>query len=307
MTLLVSISSAASAAAALTQTTSVQWTLSDSSAESDGDAATMFAAALEAGGLGREVARVITGQHSDWELKVTALAEALGLMLAELAPAPKAAPRKFGFKSKTASPESSREQSTGGAVITVIGGQIFRDIRAAFDVTDTDFLGALGIRQVIGGLLMGDLRGLAEMVSEGKSGSLFFWSHDGRFLVKTISQDERNSLVQMLRQYKSYVASHPNTLLTKYLGLYDLEVPEADGSGGSTIYHLVVMANVFNTSLPIAERFDLKGSTFGRNHTSNPPLLATARPGTFQTDARGFCRHSWRGAPRNRRSGAQRS
>lgn len=85
---------------------------------------------------------------------------------------------------------------------------------------------------------------------------MFFWSHDGRFMVKTISLDERNSLVQMLRQYKSYVGSHPDTLLTKYLGLYDLEVPEADGSG-VTLYHIVVMANVFNTPLPIAERFDV--------------------------------------------------
>ena len=84
-------------------------------------------------------------------------------------------------------------------MITVIGGQLFRDVRASFGIRDEDFLGSLGIRQVIGGLLMGDLRGLSEMVSEGKSGSLFFWSHDGRFLVKTISEDERGSLISMLR------------------------------------------------------------------------------------------------------------
>ena len=37
--------------------------------------------------------------------------------------------------------------------------------------------------QVIGGLLMGDMRGLAERVSEGRSGSLFYYSHDGKFMV----------------------------------------------------------------------------------------------------------------------------
>jgi 1-phosphatidylinositol-4-phosphate 5-kinase len=65
----------------------------------------------------------------------------------------------------------------------------------------------------------GDLRGMSSMVSEGKSGNLFYWSHDGRFLVKTIGGDERESLIKMLRSYKNYVASHRDTLLTKYLGV----------------------------------------------------------------------------------------
>ena len=42
-----------------------------------------------------------------------------------------------------------------------------------------EILGALGIRQVLGALLMGDLRGLGELVSEGKSGSLFCESNNG--------------------------------------------------------------------------------------------------------------------------------
>ena len=32
---------------------------------------------------------------------------------------------------------------------------------------------------------------LYDQVSEGKSGSLFFWSHNSRFAIKTISRDER--------------------------------------------------------------------------------------------------------------------
>ncbi len=35
--------------------------------------------------------------------------------------------------------------------------------------------------QVLGGLLLGDARSLAERVSEGRSGSLFYYSHDNRF------------------------------------------------------------------------------------------------------------------------------
>ena len=169
------------------------------------------------------------------------------------------APKKMGLFSRARAKKPAAEIAPPG--ITVIGGQLFREIRMAFGVSDSDFLGALGIRQVIGGLLMGDLRGLAELVSEGKSGSLFFWSHCGRFMVKTIHPDESESLQQMLHAYKDYVTGHTDTLLTKYLGLYSLDVPTSAGSRGTTTHHLVVMANVFNTPLTISERFDLKGTT----------------------------------------------
>ena len=106
---------------------------------------------------------------------------------------------------------------------------------------------------------MGDLRAMSSMVSEGKSGSLFYWSHDGRFMVKTIGADERGSLIAMLRSYRNYVTSHKDTLLAKYLGLYDLRVPAAGGSS-CKVFHLVIMSNVFNTPLEVHERFDLKGT-----------------------------------------------
>ncbi len=219
-----------------------------------------------------------TVKPESWEKTVLSLADSILTVLGAIAPPPqvaswgKAAPRSSGPLGSSAASKN--------ATITVIGGQLFRDIRAAFGILDRDFLGALGIRQVIGGLLMGDLRGLSELVSEGKSGSLFFWSHNGRFMVKTISSDERDSLRDMLRPYKSFVASHPNTLLTKYLGLYDLTVPNANTDGSTATYHLVVMANVFNTNLQIEERFDLKGSTHQR--TVGPSMRGT--PGLVHKD-----------------------
>ena len=41
----------------------------------------------------------------------------------------------------------------------------------------------------MGSLLMGDLASLTEIMSEGKSGSFFYFSHDMRFMVKTISME----------------------------------------------------------------------------------------------------------------------
>ena len=37
---------------------------------------------------------------------------------------------------------------------------------------------------------MGDMRNVAERVSEGRSGSFFYYSHDGKFMVKTVSRAE---------------------------------------------------------------------------------------------------------------------
>jgi len=55
----------------------------------------------------------------------------------------------------------------------------------------------------------------------------------------------------MLPDYYSYVLENPDTLLMRILGQYDLQ-------HDSNTYHLVVLANVFNTTLDIHERFDLK-------------------------------------------------
>ena len=61
----------------------------------------------------------------------------------------------------------------------------------------------------------------------------------------------------MLPDYYSYVLENPDTLLMRILGQFDLHHDRQT-------YHLVVLANVFNTTLPIHERFDLKGSSFKR-------------------------------------------
>ena len=85
------------------------------------------------------------------------------------------APQKTGLFGRARSPRHGPPPK-----VTVYGGQLFREIRAASGVSDAEILGALGIRQVLGALLMGDLRGLGELVSEGKSGSLFCESSNGQ-------------------------------------------------------------------------------------------------------------------------------
>ena len=96
-------------------------------------------------------------------------------------------------------------------------------------------------------------------ISEGRSGSFFYFSHDGRFMVKTIVSEERDALCRMLPAYLKHIRNNPDTLLCRLLGLYTLQ----DTVKGES-YHFVTMASVFDTDLRIHERFDLKVSVCGR-------------------------------------------
>ncbi len=68
----------------------------------------------------------------------------------------------------------------------------------------------------------------------------------------------------------------PSSLLTLFLGLYTLQM------GASPPIHFVVMDNVFPDErlVPLAERYDLKGSTLGRSATAKEKAL----PGVILKD-----------------------
>ena len=74
-----------------------------------------------------------------------------------------------------------------------------------FHVSNGDYLLSMGVSQVLGSLLMGDLTSLSELVSEGKSGSFFYFSYDQRYMVKTISSAEARTLRRSLQDYHAHV------------------------------------------------------------------------------------------------------
>jgi len=138
-----------------------------------------------------------------------------------------------------------------------------------YHITEEEFISSLGIRQVLGSFLIGDLGGLSELVSEGKSGSFFYFSSDLKFLVKTITMTEMKTFSKILKDYYAYLEGNPNTLLTSICGLYNLEIGEIQS-------RFIVMLNCFPPSMQIHKRFDLKGSTIGRtvgDHINKPGII----------------------------------
>ncbi|KAL0454442.1 UNVERIFIED_CONTAM: Phosphatidylinositol 4-phosphate 5-kinase [Sesamum latifolium] len=124
---------------------------------------------------------------------------------------------------------------------------VFRNLRELFKLNAADYMMSI----------CGD-DGLRELCSPGKSGSLFYLSHDDRFVIKTLKKSELKVLLKMLPNYYGHVKAHDNTLITKFFGAHRIALRH-----GKKV-RFVVMGNMFCTELRIHRRYDLKGSSHGR-------------------------------------------
>eukprot|EP00298_Acanthocystis_sp_HF-20_P011673 c19513_g2_i2.p1 GENE.c19513_g2_i2~~c19513_g2_i2.p1 ORF type:complete len:496 (+),score=159.94 c19513_g2_i2:40-1488(+) len=123
----------------------------------------------------------------------------------------------------------------------------FRHIRGRFHIDEADYM-----------LSIGGEGALKELPTPGKSGSLFYKTVDDKFLIKTISKQETVYFRDILAQYYNHVMQYHDTLLPRFFQLFQIKT-----NRGRKI-RMVVMHNILPSYLKITERFDLKGSTFGR-------------------------------------------
>ena len=93
--------------------------------------------------------------------------------------------------------------------------------------------------------------------SAGKSGSFFFFSHDNKFLIKTMQGNEKKIMLQMLDDYVLHIKSTKNrSLIARIYGIYKIK------SNYFTDLDVLVMQNTSNVFNNQNNRltFDLKGS-----------------------------------------------
>lgn len=102
-----------------------------------------------------------------------------------------------------------------------------------------------------------------EFKSNSKSGEFFFFTHDGRCMVKTVSFAEGQALIKMLQMgYLEHLESREGSLLTRILGLYEVKLPWFNS--GKPQY-FIVQENLFMGAGDASmHKFDLKGSTYKR-------------------------------------------
>mmetsp|Transcript_9337 Transcript_9337/g.13703 ORF Transcript_9337/g.13703 Transcript_9337/m.13703 type:complete len:860 (-) Transcript_9337:64-2643(-) len=129
----------------------------------------------------------------------------------------------------------------------------FAYLRRMFGINEFDFILSV----------CGDAN-FIEFISNAKSGQFFFYSRDGKYMVKTMTNAESKFLRKILPDYFRHCSRNPNTFMTKFLGMYRVK-----------LYHLrrnvkfVIMNSVYYTDKFLQLFYDLKGSVTGRNARPN--------------------------------------
>jgi 1-phosphatidylinositol-4-phosphate 5-kinase len=59
-----------------------------------------------------------------------------------------------------------------------------------------------------------------EFISNSKSGQFFFYSHDGKYMIKTQTKEENKFMKRILPHYYKFVTEHPHSMLVRILGTY---------------------------------------------------------------------------------------
>lgn len=138
--------------------------------------------------------------------------------------------------------------------------KVFRDIRELCNISTTNYERSFAETET-----------LMEECSQGKSGMLFYFSKDKRYLVKTMTKSEQSFLLRILPTYHEYLKQNSNSLLCRFLGCHSIQMPV----GWNRIF-FVVMENVVRTE-SLIEKYDLKGtlSTTLTAPTERDPLLPT--------------------------------
>jgi 1-phosphatidylinositol-4-phosphate 5-kinase len=145
--------------------------------------------------------------------------------------------------------------------ITEYAGIIFNNIRKLYNIEKENYIASISPQDFVTEIMISGTTIIEELCSTGKSGSLFYYTRDGKYIIKTISRTEYAFLKRILPNYFKHLRKYPNSLLPKFFGCYKLVKKIRKQKTGIPI---IVMNNIFSTNREIHMRYDLKGSTIGR-------------------------------------------
>lgn len=111
----------------------------------------------------------------------------------------------------------------------------------------------------------------------GRSGSFFFFSHDNKFIIKTMTKNELNLFLGMLSELAEHHRKNPDSLLSKIFGVFTVK------SCSTTEVHLMLMENTLQIKDPEGLKyiFDLKGSMVDRKVKGETKSTTTLKDVNF--------------------------
>lgn len=158
---------------------------------------------------------------------------------------------------------TQEQRSTGKTVIineqvkiNEYAGGVFRKLRLADGISQEEVIKSLNPEA--------NQKAIASAgESQGKSGSFFFFSHDSKFIIKTMTEGELETFKGMFEDYHNYLTEeNRNSMLARIYGIFTVYLEDI------VPIHLILMKNtlqwVSGTKDTVESIFDLKGSLHNR-------------------------------------------
>ncbi|CAM9704737.1 unnamed protein product [Ascophyllum nodosum] len=125
--------------------------------------------------------------------------------------------------------------------------KVFKKLRSHFGIEEASYMLSVA----------GDYKYL-ELITNSKSGSFFFYSHDQRYIIKAMKASEAKFFRKILKKYYDHHLSHPDSMLIQFCGMYMVK------NRHRKIPFIVMKCVEGDTEKEIHAKFDLKGSSLGR-------------------------------------------
>eukprot|EP00904_Undaria_pinnatifida_P014236 jgi/Undpi1/9943/HiC_scaffold_28.g12397.m1 len=132
----------------------------------------------------------------------------------------------------------------------------FRKLREVYGIDESSYMYSVA----------GDYDYL-ELITNSKSGSFFFYSHDQKYIIKNMKRAEAAFFLRILPQYYEHHRTHPDSVLIRFCGMYLV-------NRGRKKTPFIVMKCVDGLSpVQIHTKYDLKGSTVHRTAKDGEKVL----------------------------------
>ena len=135
---------------------------------------------------------------------------------------------------------------------------VFAKLRERWRISESEYMESLGPEQILKSFLTNNFKAFYELCSSGQSGSLFYYTKNKKYMLKTIPKREFVKFRSVLKDYYHHMKSNPESLICRFFGLHDVEYRDSENKQHKI--YLVIMNNVFK-DFKVTEFFDLKGST----------------------------------------------
>jgi len=168
--------------------------------------------------------------------------------------------------SSTVQMPDNESNSTRISRVTAYAPRTFSDLRSRFGIDEEEFERVMTNDGPYVSF-QSNSKGAA------RAGTFFFFTQDGAYMVKTVKKMEAKAFLEMLGKYHQFMKHNSKrSLLTRCCGMYGIKTDANDVSMSEDEddHVFIVMNSVFPSegSHFIDERFDLKGSTVGRQCSS---------------------------------------